>query len=208
MIKEITACASHGGSYLETEIKHVTISDIKKIASNILLVSTHHTDYYMYCYNLSDKSLCVPANEGWYLLSDHPEIGKKLFFERSITETSFKPESLSTNPVFKIDVIYKGLQIAWCKDNSVGMDIGYIVDIDETGESTTGNYYWLWNTCAHAAGQDDDGSITVDLAGEHVTKHIRFVPKKAISMGEYTIIVGEDGNYYIRMLPMDRCWCE
>lgn len=206
-IEEIVPCGGHGGSYLETEIKHVTISDVKKIAPNMLLVSTRDTDYYMYLYKLSDKNLCVPTKESWNLSSGYPEIGEKLLFERSIKANSFKPENLLTNPVFKIDVIYKGLQIAWCKDDS-GRDIGYIVDVNEVGNSTTGNYYWLWNAGGHTAGQESAAKITVDLAGKRITKCIHFVPKSAISMGEYTIIVGEDGNYYIRMLPMSRCWRE
>ena len=210
-IETITPCGGHGGGYLDVEIETIKISDIKKIASNMLLVSTHDTDYYMYCYKLSDKSLYVPANENWLLSSRYPQIGEKLLFERDVTANPAKDEPLLTNPVFKIDIIYKGLQIAWCKDNSVGKDIGYIIDIHETdkaSEEATGNYYWLWNTGVLTAGQEKDAKITVDLSGKRITRCMRFIPKSAISMEGYTIIVGEDGNYYIRMLPMDRCWRE
>lgn len=198
MIKDVEPYALHGGSYLETgSSKFVTISDVKKIAPNMLLVETDDADYYMYCYNLSDKKLRVSAEECGRLLSGYPKIGKKLRFEREST----------VNSVFKIDAIYKGLQIAWCKDESEE-DIGYIIDIDKTGDSIIGNYHWLWSTSVITAGRECDAKITVDLAGKHITKHICFVPKSATPIGENTLIEGEDGNYYIRMFPMDRCWRE
>ncbi len=212
-IREVTPYSSHGGSSLETEVVTIKVLAVEEVASNMVLVRTDKVDYYMYNYRLSQKNVCIPSNEQWYAY-DAIKIGEQICFTRSIARNNFNEECFMTNPVYKMDVIYQGLAIAWCKDRIKGDDIGYVVNTNDPTEAICGQYYWAWDMSFLSPGEETDAKITVDLAGEYVNKSIKFTPKSAKPIGaigtkfEWTLLEGEDGNFYIWTIPMDYGWCE
>lgn len=207
-VREIIPYSFHGGSCLENEVTNITIFAVKEVSANMLLVHADKADYYMYNYCLSKNNLCFPSNEKWYT-DDVIKTGEPICFTRTIQQNNFKEECFTTNPVFKIDVIYQGLVIAWCKDRVKGDDIGYVVNTSHPTEATCGQYYWLWNTTILSPGEKTDAKITIDLAGEYVSHYIEFTPKSAKPIGaDWSLIEGDDGNFYIRTLSMDYGWHE
>ena len=209
-IREVLPHSWHGGSNLETEDVRIKVFAVKEVAPNMLLVHADKADYYMYNYRLSEHNLCFPSKWNWRACKP-VKMGEQICFTRKIQQNGFREESFMTNPVFKIDVIYQGLLIAWCKDREKGNDIGYVIDeivVYSTG-ATCGQHYWVWNMPIQSLNEKTTASITVDLGGEYISKSVEFTPRSAKSIGnDWTLLEGDDGNFYIWTTSMDYGWCE
>lgn len=211
IIQEISPFGGHGGGGIEKEVKLITVVKEEVVAPNMTRVQTELEDYYIYNYSFHQQNICFPVREGWHRFDspEMPVIGERMTLTRSRKENYFKEELTTTNPVIRTEIITSKHIIAWCKDKSIGNDIGYVINVSNANPAPKGNFYWLWSV-GHKLpkGEEVRCNVTVEIAKELYTSGINLLPKNATEIGNATLFEGEDGNFYITQYPITLCWKE
>lgn len=209
LIQEISPFGGHGGGGIEKVVKLITVVKAEEVAPNMTRVQTKLEDYYIYNYSFPQQNICFPVREGWHRFDspEMPGIGERMTLARSCKANHFKEELTMTNPVIRIEVITSKHIIAWCKDKSIGDDIGYVINVNNADPAPKGNFYWLWSV-GHEITKGEEGicNVTVEIAKELYTSDIKLLPKNATEIGNATLFEGEDGNFYITQYPITSCW--
>lgn len=204
LVRVITSLGAYG------DIEDIKALKVEKVAPNMLRIQTETEDYYIYDYSFPKKDIGFPKSEGWRYIDSPkmPELGERMTFIRNCEDSDFKEETISTNPILKIDVISPKNIIVWCKEKILGKDVGYIIEVEEAKPAPKGNYYWIGSSEPPCLRKKGIWKLTIEFGNLPHTSSIDFIPRNVTELGDAALIEDENGVFYIAHIPISSCWKE